>query len=334
VSGPLRLRPDGLATGPQDPVPGPPARRPGSIRRTTSIDMRRGAPGDEQEVLGVGRDLLTLADGTTQVVDAARVAATVDRMGIVTSFASDPPVPALDGLIGEPVRSGLRRRVDALAGEHRERATVLHQILDDLPMAALISGYGASREVPDFTMPPESAAGMTDLCSGWRAGATMLGHLETTGLFPIPLGPDAPPLTDADDPLGWHDLPELQRRSIRRTRRLDVVLADGVAEVDVHYRDSHLGPGDEVEDVLHEYRLAVTVDPVSLEVRSASADAHVLPWPECPGALASAERVVGEPVTGLRPLVALQFTGTSTCTHLNDSLRSLAGVQSLVAALR
>jgi hypothetical protein len=162
----------------------------------------------------------------------------------------------------------------------------------------------------------------------------MLHHLDTTGLFPIPLGPDAPPLTDRDDPWSWHELPELARRSIRRSRRLDVAIVEGLAHVDVHYRDSHLGLGDEVEDVLHEYRLAVTVDPDRLEVRSAQAMARVLPWPECPGALASAERVVGSSVKVLRPLVATRFTGTSTCTHLNDSLRSLAGVQALLAALR
>ena len=86
--------------------------------------------------------------------------------------------------------------------------------------------------------------------------------------------------------------------------------------------------------MLHEYRLAVTVDPGTLVVGSSTAIARVLPWPECPGALASADRIVGKAVTVLRPLVATRFTGTSTCTHLNDSLRSLAGVQALVAALR
>lgn len=330
----LRIRPDGLETGPQDPVLGPPPRRPGSVRRTTSIDVRRGDPGEDQHLVAVGRDLATRTDGSSELLDLARVGATVDATGRITAIECDPPVPALAGLVGGSVSKGLRQRADRLVPDHAARATVLHQLLDDFPMAALISHYGASREVADFTMPPDRAAAMTDLCAGWRGGGTMLGHLDDTGLFPIPLGPFAPPLPDPSDPLSWHDLPELAPRSIRRCRRLDVAVVGGLAEADVHYRDSHLGTNDDPEDVLHEYQLAVTIDPDALAVRSCTARARVLPWPECPGALASAARVVGLDVARLRPVVALRFTGTSTCTHLNDSLRSLAGLQPLLEALR
>ena len=326
----LRLRPDGLPTGPQDPVPGPPARRPGSVRRTTSIDMRRGEPGEDQHLLGIGRDLETHADGTTEVRDQARVEATVDGTGKIVAIQTDPPVPALMELVGGSVSKGLRQRADLLVPDHVVGATVLHQLLDDFPMASLISHYGASREVTDFTLPPDRADAMTDLCAGWEGGGTMLGTLQGTGIFPIPLGPFAPPLPDPADPWSWHELPEMAPRSIRRCRRLDVSVVDGVVEVDAHYRDSHLGTDGEPEDVLHEYQLAVAVDPDGLVVRSASARARVLPWPECPGALASAGRVAGEPVARLRPLVALRFTGISTCTHLNDTLRSLAGVSALL----
>jgi hypothetical protein len=121
-------------------------------------------------------------------------------------------------------------------------------------------------------------------------------------------------------------------RSIRRARRLDLWEDDGVLQVDVHFRDSHRGL-DGVEDVLHEYTIAVTVDPADLVVLASEAVARVLPWPECPGALASAGRIVGKPVAELRPLVANRFTGTSTCTHLNDSLRSIAGVTALAKGL-
>jgi hypothetical protein len=330
----IRIRPDGLATGPQDPVTATPPRRPGSVRRTTSIDQRRGDPGRPQHLVAVGRDLRTRDDGSAEVIDQARVEATIDGSAMITAIASDPPEPALQGLVGDSVSKGLRRRLDALVPEHRAAASVLHQLIDDFPMASLISSYGSSREQVDFTLPPGTAAGLTDLCSGWQGGGTMLGALEATGIFPIPLGPDAPDLASADDPLAWHELPELARRSIRRRRRLDVVLVDGTAQVDVHFRDSHLGAGDAPEDVLHEYTLAVEVDPDELVVLASTATARVLPWPECPGSLASAERAVGELVARLRPLVSTKFTGTSTCTHLNDTLRSVAGVAPLIAALR
>lgn len=120
-------------------------------------------------------------------------------------------------------------------------------------------------------------------------------------------------------------------RSIRRRRRLDVAAGDPLS-VDVHFRDSHLGV-DGLEDVLHEYTLAATIDSGSLVVLASEATARVLPWTECPGAIGSAGRIVGMPTRDLRGAVAADFKGTSTCTHLNDVLRSLAGVATLAAAL-
>ena len=321
------------STGPRDPLPGPPARVPGSVRRTTNVDQRRGGPGEPQSVLARGRDLRTDRDGTTEVVDEVELRLELDGSGMVTAVEADPPDPRLEALIGESSSKGLRQRADALVPDHRESGTVLHQLLDDLPMASLISLYGSSREVPDFALPADRAEKMTDLCSGWRAGGTMLHTLEETGVFPIPVGPSAPPLADADDPLGWHELPPMAPRSIRRCRRLDLVAGDPLA-LEVHFRDSHLGADDDLEDVLHEYVVAATVAPDTLVVLSSEGTVRVLPWPECPGALASAGRIVGEPVAGLRLKVALRFTGTTTCTHLNDVLRSMAGVTGMAAALR
>ncbi len=330
----MSARADGLPEGPRRPLPETPPRPRRSVRRTTSIDQRRGDPGEPQHVLALGRDLLTRADGTTEVLDEARVEVTVDPTGTVVDLRAEPPVPELAVLVGGSVRKGIRGRVDSAVPAHAAGASVLHQLLDDLPMASLISSYGSSREQPDFRMPAASAERMTDLCSGWAAGATMLQALGSTGVFPIPVGPPAPDLARTDDPLAWHDLPPMAPRSVRRRRRIDLAVGEGGAlEADLHFRDSHLGR-DELEDVLHEYTLAATLDPETLEVLSSEADARVLPWPECPGALASAGRVVGQRVGGLRMSVAVRFTGTSTCTHLNDTLRSLAGAAALAPALR
>jgi hypothetical protein len=320
-------RADGLPVGPRDPLRDTPQRRPGSVRRTTTVDQRRGGPGEPQHVVAVGRDLRTDADGDTKVLALAWLQATVE-LGDITELEVFPPVPALAELVGGSISRGLRQRADALAPAHREGATVLHQLLDDLPLANLISSYGSSRETPDFTLPPDRADAMTDLCSGWKAGGTMLRGLTETGIFPIPLGPSVPAPALPPDPMGWHEAPPMARRSIRRARRLDVWEDGGVLQVDVHFRDSHCD-ADGLEDELHEYTIAVTVDPADLVVLGSEATARVLPWPECPGALASAGRIVGQEVAGLRPLVAADFTGTTTCTHLNDSLRSLAGVVAL-----
>ncbi|MEO7428607.1 MAG: DUF2889 domain-containing protein, partial [Acidimicrobiales bacterium] len=179
-------------------------------------------------------------------------------------------------------------------------------------------------------IPKETAAGMADLCAGWAGEGTMLDTLERTGIFPIPLGPPAPDLLPSDDPLAWHELEPMLPRSVRRRRRLDLVAGNPIA-MDVHFRDSHLG-ADGVEDVLHEYTLAVELDPALTVLRS-EATVRVLPWPECPGAVGSAGRIVGQPVAALRQLVASDFKGTSTCTHLNDVLRSIAGATALAKAL-
>lgn len=321
-----------LPHGPREPLTGTPPRPPGSVRRTTSIDQRRGGPGEPQEIVASGRDLLTRADGSTEVIDAVTLRAALDPMGIITAIVADPPAaPGLEALIDRHVSKGLRRRVDDAMPAQRDRATVLHQLLDDFPMAALLSSYGSTREMEDWNIPKETAAGMAGLCAGWAAEGTMLDALDRTGIFPIPLGPPAPDLLSSDDPLAWHELEPMAPRSIRRRRRIDLVACDPIT-MDVHFRDSHLG-ADGLEDVLHEYTLAADLEPTTLTVLGAEATVRVLPWPECPGAVGSAGRIVGNPVTALRQVVASDFKGTSTCTHLNDVLRSLAGATALAQAL-
>lgn len=334
-----RLIVESLPTGPRDPVAMTAPRRPGSARRTTTIDQHRSTPGGPEQVVARGRDLVTRLDGTTEVVDEAGFVATVQGFGeqaSILAMAADPTEGALDALVGSSPSKGLRGSIDQLLPEHRAAGRVLHQLLDDLPMALLISSYGASREQPDFTLPPAAADRMTDLCAGWVDGGTMLANLANTGLFPIPRGVPIDPLQDpAGDGEAWHDLPPMPPRSIRRRRRLDLApgaTPDAPLELDVHFRDAALDE-DSHEHALHEYTLTATIEPGTLVVLSCEPVARVLPWPECPGSLASAARIVGQPVTVLRNQVAMRFTGTSTCTHLNDVLRSLAGVTALAAAL-
>ena len=319
-----------LPHGPRDPVTATPPRVPGSVRRTTNIDQRRG---DGYELLAAGRDLRTNADGSTTVLDEVCLRAELDPIGVITAIESDPPEPALTRLIGAHNQRGFRAAMDDAVPHHRDAATVLHQLLDDVPMVALISQYGWTRELgDDFDLPAESADRLRDRCAGWVNDGVMLGAMDETGIFPIPLGPDAPDLADPGDPLAWHEMEPMEPKAARRRRRLDVIDGDPLT-LDVHFRDSHLAV-DAPEDVLHEYTLQATVDPKALMVLSAEAQARTLPWPECPNALASAERLAGEPVAGLRAKVHEGFRGTSTCTHLNDVLRSLAGVTALASGLR
>ena len=118
---------------------------------------------------------------------------------------------------------------------------------------------------------------------------------------------------------------------MRRHRRIDLV-ADGALLADIFFRDSHVD-ADGDETVVHEYTVRATIDPDTGCIQHIDTEARVLPWIECEAAPASAQRLVGRPITTLRPTVRAEFTGISTCTHLNDTLRSLEDVVGMVGSL-
>lgn len=330
-----------LPTGPREPVEGTPSRRPGSVRRTTSVEERWDDFGRPRRVRAAGRDLVTAADGTATVHDEVALTLVADGAGVVAELDADHDEPRLAVLVGTAVRAGFRAAAATALPEHRERHSVLHQLLDDIPLAAVIATYGLTREHPEWNIPPEAAERLRDLCSGWADGATMIGTLDTTGIFPIPEGPPAPSLMAEQDPLAWHDMGPMARRSVRRVRRLDLWRDDAGLALQVYFRDSHLG-AEGSEDVLHEYTLDVGLSPGDgagntagngVRVERIGVSAHTLPWPECPSATASAQRVVGHHTTELPDLVRASFTGVGTCTHLNDVLRSAGAAAALAEVL-
>jgi len=84
---------------------------------------------------------------------------------------------------------------------------------------------------------------------------------------------------------------------------------------------------------VHEYTVDTTVDADTMVVVDCRAQARVLPWVECPQAAASASRLAGMRVFGLRPQVRAELLGPTTCTHLNDTLRELEDVVALAPLL-
>jgi hypothetical protein len=226
----------------------------------------------------------------------------------------------------------------------REAGTLFHLLLDDLPGATLVSGYSAQRAgvLDQPRRPPQDDAGnasglvrmmasQDDLCAGWAHEGTLMVTVRSTGEIPVSTGPPAPSLERDDDPLAWHVMPSLPPHAMRRRRRLDVTGPGGGVEAhrfDAHFRDSHVDQ-EGAEWVVHEYSAHGTFDMVGSRMLDVAAQAHVLPWMECPGALASAERLSGMPIADLRIRVRREFTGTSSCTHLNDTLRSLGDLEVL-----
>jgi hypothetical protein len=321
------------------------------VRRTTSIDILRPNGLDAELLLvGRGRDLVTDADGEPRVADTAAVEATIDYADAqrLTAISSTPEIPGLEQLVGRSSSTGFRAAIDAAIAGHDVVGRPVYQLLDDLPVATLISGYAPQhamaqsgtwadeqRRTPMHRTAPEGLAMLqqADLCAGWKAGGTIMqGFAENNP--PVVTGPDAPSLDDGDDPWAWHELPgPLPVHGMRRRRRIDVLPdADrGTWAVDAHFRDSYVD--DEGETVVHEYTVLARVDARTETVLEAEATPRVLPWFECPEAAASARRLAGRSLASLRAGVRAEFLGATTCTHLNDMLRALADVAILAARL-
>ena len=237
-------------------------RRAGSIRRTVTIDTIRpgGILGDAIQI-AVGRDLRTDADGPATVVREARLRTELaysDHYRLI-AIESDPARDELQSLVGTSVSTGFRAAMMAAVPSEHERATLLYALLDDLPGAALVSGY-AIGHAGKYPMRKAGAPVLQieGLCAGFQRDGTILAHMSAEGTAPVVTGPDAPTLVDADDPLAWHDLRVMGAHDMRRWRRLDVVpgaTPSAPVEVEAYFRDSHVDEQGR-ETVIHEYTVA------------------------------------------------------------------------------
>lgn len=325
--------------GARGPACATPDRRHGSIRRTTTHDsLRPDGLRAPVTLVARGRDLCTGPDGSAHVLGAARIEARVEHPSkVIAAIASEPAAPALQALVGIRASAGFRSAVaKALPGEQDSRS-VRYQLLDDLPTAFLVSGYALlSPSAGVATEPPRPRRRFElqhpDMCAGWISDGTLMSGVRQTGMPPQFLGPVAADVEAGSDALAWHETSTLPAHGMRRRRRIDVWEQDGLAHIEGFFRDSYMAP-DGVERVVHEYTVYATVDPLTMTFRSCRAEVGALPWPECPAATASAARLVGLPVAGLRRRVREEFTGTRTCTHLNDTLRALQDIDGLLESL-
>ena len=284
---------------------------------------------------GHARDLLTRPDETFRTTGADLLAEVSGTNRQLIEITTTPTCSGLEVLLGTVVGPGFRARVDDVAPTERDEHTLLYLLLDDLPGAALVSGYALLRT--DAVSPgrnDEYLAAAADMCAGWASDGTMIAIIRRHNQNPTPIGPPAPGLGRDDDPSAFHDLPELPPGSMRRLRRIDVLAPDtaGTHPVDAFFRDTHVDE-DGLETVVHEYAVVASGDGATRTLVDITATADVLPWVECPAAVGSATRLAGHTLGDLRPHVRSTFVGTTTCTHLNDVLRGLSDVGVLLDQL-
>jgi len=316
--------------GPQQPVSSTPPLTAGVLRRTSTIDTHPVGTGDSEVDLRA-RDVLALEAGSVQVLDEIRVRARLAER-VIDTIDATPPHARLAKLAGSRVGPGFRSAVAQTLPEEVRRASLLHLLLDDWVGAALVSGYAtqvaaivAGTEQP---LPEGVADRLAGICAGFAPDASLIGYARRHDIVPSVVGPAAPPLDF--DGRGLHEVKPLRAHGMRRYRRLDLRPgADGHAEFDAHFRDSHVD-ADGAETILHEYTLCGTLDTAARTLTEVQAQVRVLPWQECPGAIASAGRAQGMKLSEVRDRVRGEFVGTSTCTHLNDTVRAVADLDALL----
>ncbi|MBK8756979.1 MAG: DUF2889 domain-containing protein [Actinomycetales bacterium] len=326
------------------PHPGTPARRPGSVRRTTSLDLTRPhGPDGPLHVGGRARDLHTDADGTPRVIGSALASLTVED-GIVTALSTYPRRPALAQLIGRRALVGWRTGLWRTIREDVVSGSDLHQLLDDLPGGFVISGFtrGRALALASGGDPLPQPGRRLDVCAGWASDSRAARILDETGSAPRAVTPPAPPLLDDADPHGWHTWPATPIWGISRRRRIDAWVDSHSGDphsgdpqrpihVDAMFRDSFVDH-EGVERVLHEYTLHAQVGRTAYPVLDVTTAGRVLPHHECPVAAASAQQILGMPCDDLRDRVSTALYGPESCTHLNDGLRSLTDVPAMLMA--
>jgi hypothetical protein len=304
------------------------------VRRTTSIRSTWPAGFEGNYALAAqGRDLVTTGDGGGVVIDEVRIGVKAEGpLKTVRSIQSDPAAEHLDVLRGANLMGGFRKAVGT--NLVLVDGSVMALLLDDLPGAALVSGSARLRAEIEATggLPGFADADLPVVCIGRRPDGVMVQR-RREGQPLIGQGPPAGDLSRPDDALAWPAEPPLPPHGMRRLRRIDVAVVDDEIVVDTHFRDSYQERSG-VETAVHEYEVLVSAGAGDRIVRQVEVRSRVLPGPDCPGAVDSAQAVVGQPLEQLRRFVRAEMRDDTVCTHLNDQLRSLADVPALVHALR
>ena len=338
-------------TAPRQTANPAPMRPAGSIRRTSSIDIEwiEGQNGmgmnADRRFYGRVRDYLTpLGGGAGKVIDEAQMVAILDTQKAITEITATPAPARLGELVGLRGGGHLRVLMQDIMPELIATGAPLYLVLDDLSGTSLISGWAWALYNPNWMIeakdgiPADQLAKLQDragVCWGLKPGNS--GLTPDRESFTVNSA-DGGELRNPADPEGWHEFPHITGVTMRRARRIDVWREGGLIHIDAAFQDSAprpagpdgISPG---RAALHEYRLSATADANTLELRTLAPEPRVLPFPECPGAVANTQKLLGTPLPQIRAAVLAELRGPAGCTHLNDALRALAEVPILAGKL-
>lgn len=266
------------------------------------------------------------------MIDTAELSVVQGPDQAVRSIELEPETGKTGLLVGSGPGRGFRRAINSAFAEEHERHSLGFFLVEDLPTASLISTFAWSRqpEMVDqfFDDSRRSASQVAGICSGYRPGGIAL-EMRSKGANLSQNVAVTEALDNAGDALAWHEMEAPDGVAMCRRRRMDVWTEGDRHLVDAMFRDNTWDP-DRSEAIVHEYGLTATVDAATLSLTALDATARVLPYPECPLAVAEIQRCIGLPVVTLRSTVLEQLRGIHSCTHLNDMLRALAELPAMI----
>jgi hypothetical protein len=327
---PLARQPAGVA----------PLRRPGSVRRTTSVDSTwPDGAGHSWIMEGHARDIYTPASGAPpELIEEGEYELKIAPNRQILELEVSPADVRASQLVGIRAGGDSRRAISEVLGDLS--GGPLYQILDDFAGASLVAQWIWSRWDENWQDHIDRAAqhkshgrggDMLNICTGFAEGSTALapGRLgDPTFHNVVPVGQ----LEDPEDLPGWHAMPRQSGPAMRRARRIDVWREDGLILVDAGFQDSGTAPAGGRLGV-HEYRVYAEIEQSSGILVALQALPLILPFRECPGASVKASRMIGQKVDLFRGTVLETLPSVLGCTHLNDVLRALADVPHLARRL-
>ena len=330
-----------LAPPPSDPVVAPPARRPGSVRRTSTMLMSwPDGLGTDLHLEGRARDLLTPMHGEPHGGQAA---------GPLRGHRPRARHPGAS----RPTRrrAGLQRLVGCRAGANL-RSAIAQELPDEvesgtplLPPARRPGGLDAHLRVrllplgrprprdPRAGSPTRPRRVMRDICSGFRDGSSsLLSDGTISGVRQNTARPG--PLADPGRParLARTRRPSRDRHAPGAPDRR-VGRATGSRDRR-HVPRQLPGTPTAHEVVVHEYQITGRGRPGDGDAARRSTPCPVsCPTPSAPGRPRTRRGWPGPTCGRCAPRCSQRLRATDCCTHLNDGLRSLAEVPVLAASL-